>query len=133
MPARSLLKVPAAPTIKLKRGPDGTIPPEEIERLAESVQDLMTLLAGGLTFGDGSSSSIGGNVYSQFVDYYFVAANTTYQIPHGLGVVPKGFLVVNSTKAGRVFDPDFGAGWGAQFISLQSAGVTNKVKLLLLG
>lgn len=133
MATRPLLKVPAAPSIKLKRGPDGMIPPEEIERLAESVQDLMTLLAGGLTFGDGSSSSIGGNVYSQFVDYLFVAASTVYQIPHGLGVVPKGFLIVNSTKAGRIFDPDFGAGWGTKFVSLQSAGTNNKVKLLLLG
>lgn len=133
MAIRSLTKVPATPYIGLQRDAEGNIPVVEIERLADTLQKVLSILSGGLSFGTGESSSLGGNVYSQFIDYVFTAANTSYSIPHGLGQTPTGFLVVVADRACHIYDGNFKAAWGPSVVTLASDTANAKVKLLLLG
>lgn len=132
MATRSLQGRTRPPIIGLKLAEDGSVPPLEVSRLADTLQQVLSILAGGLSFGTGQSSYIGGNVKAQFVDYVFTAAATSYSIPHGLGAVPIGFLVVLSDRACNVYDANFGAAWGTNIVTLTCDTAGAKVKLLLL-
>lgn len=132
MATRSLKGRVPPPLIKLQLAEDGSVPPSEVTRLAGTLQQVLSILSGGLSFGTGQSSYIGGNTKSQFVDYVFVAASTYYSIPHGLDTVPIGFLVVISDRACNVYDGNFGAAWGTEVVTLACDTAGAKVKLLLL-
>lgn len=132
MATRSLQGRVKPPIIGLRLAEDGSVPPLEVSRLADTLQQVLSILSGGLSFGTGRSSYIGGNIKSQFVDYVFTAAGTSYAIPHGLGAVPIGFLIVLFDRACRVYDGNFGAAWGAQTVTLTCDTAGAKVKLLLL-
>lgn len=132
MAVRNLRGRTQAPVVQLRKNHDGSIPPEELERAFDLLQQLFSRIAGGLSLGTGESSSIAGNSYAQFIDYTFTNANQTYSIPHGLGKRPIGYQVVLVDAACSVYDPNFGAAWGERVITLACDTAGTKVKLLVL-
>lgn len=122
----------SAPYFRLRKNEDETIPTSELVRLAEAVQQIQSILAGGLSFGDLSNSSAAGNFKGQVIEYYFVVGGVNYSIPHGLRVRPKGYIVLMQDVAGSIVDVNFGAGWGTSYIQLQAQYNTIRAKLLLL-
>lgn len=131
MANRGLRHVPTAPSFRLPRNADGTVDPADLVRLADEVAKLQSILRGGISLGNGNSSSLAGSLRGQYIDYVFAAANTVYNIPHGLGKVPTGYLVVLQDRAADIYDSNFGVGWGALTISLYSSVASAKVKLIV--
>lgn len=114
------------------RGADGVIPDNEIDRLADVLQKVTNTVFGGLSIGGGVSSFKAGNFKGQFVDWTFTAANTSYAIPHQVGAVPVAVFVCVADRACNIFDTNFQAGWGTNYIQLECDTASAKVKLLLL-
>lgn len=70
---------------------------EDVRRFVGALSDqIVDAINGGLTIKD--------NFFANKVTYYFTSANTSYQITHGLGTVPTGYMTIGQSKAGSVYD-----------------------------
>ena len=110
---------------------DAGYTPDDIDRIVNAIQQLQSLVGGGLTLGDGTQSSQAGNFNGQIINYAFAAAATLYKIPHGLGRTPN-FAILGLPSAGlQVYDPLMGANWSPRNIELYSSAI-GTAKLLVL-
>ena len=133
MAVRSLRNARRVQGFSFQRNANGEIPVSELDRAAEELQRITSVLNGGLSFGDGSAASLAGNFKAQFVDVVFpAAANTLHSIPHGLGVVPVGVIPFLFDRAANLYHTEFRTGWTPNTIQLYCDTASTKVKLLIV-
>lgn len=94
--------------------------------LSEAVRGLIRAFNGGISFGDGSNSSLSGNIDGQTKEVYFPDANTDVEIPHGLGRVPIGIITLDVNVDGAVVRGNQRGDWNATrlFLRCSQAGTT---------
>lgn len=81
---------------------DGKLNSTQVGYIVSSVRSIIAAINGKLRFGDGSNSSQSGNIDGQTKEVAFVNANTDYEVPHALGRVPVGIIVLDVTVDGAV-------------------------------
>ncbi len=95
-----------------------------------AVQTIITKINGGLSLGDGLNSSQAGNIDAQYIDFYFSAANTEYEIPWSKERIAIGYDVVRRSKAGHIYDSNVGQ-WSptALFLKSDVADITVRLRV----
>jgi hypothetical protein len=81
---------------------NGSLTDTQVNSIVDSVRGLIRALNGRLTIGNGVHSTQSGNIDGHTKEVTFVNANTDYEIPHGLGRVPIGFIVLDTNADGAV-------------------------------
>lgn len=113
--------------MQIKKKVDLTQPENEFERalaieLQKYSQDLSDLLNGGLKFSDNFNAEITTVSDSG-------TADTEFTVSHTLKRVPSGFIVINISKGGVVYDS--GTDWTTTDIYLKCTTANTEVKLLI--
>lgn len=105
---------------------EGKLTDIQIAAIVDSIRNILRTLNGLLTFGDGSNSSQSGNVDGQTKEVTFVNANSDYEVPHGLGRLPIGILVLDTNTDGAVVHGGSQGSWGSErmFVRCNVAGTT---------
>jgi hypothetical protein len=114
--ARSTLKRTGLGTItvpgRIVANEDGTLPPESVNNLNRTLDTIIHKLnIDGISLGDDVRHSKAGNLNAERIEVKFTAANQEREIPHSLGRVPTGVIIVmqdsNGTlKASNSWGPD---------------------------
>lgn len=81
---------------------DGKLTGTQIAYITDALRGLIAAVNGRLTFGDGRHSSQSGNIDGQIKEVLFENANTDYEVPHGLGRLPIGIVVLDVNADGAV-------------------------------
>lgn len=115
--------VPDMPPITLS---EGKLTDQQASYITSSIRALITAFNGGVSFGDGSQSSLSGNIDGQTKEVYFRYANTDVEIPHGLGRVPIGVITLDVNQDGAVVRGNQRGDWndGRLFLRCSVAGTT---------
>lgn len=105
---------------------EGKLTDIQIAAIVDSIRNILRTLNGLLTFGDGSNSSQSGNVDGQTKEVTFVNANSDYEVPHGLGRLPIGIIVLDTNTDGAVVHGGSQGSWGSErmFVRCNVAGTT---------
>lgn len=105
---------------------DGKLTDRQIADITSALRSLIRAVNGRLSFGDGSNSSQSGNVDGHTKEVTFVSANTDYEVPHGLGRVPIGVIVLSTNADGAVVRGASQGSWSATrlFVRCNVAGTT---------
>lgn len=74
----------------------------QVTFITDGIRNLLRAFNGLISFGDGSNSSQSGNIDGHTKEVTFVSANTDYEVPHGLGRVPIGIIVLDVNADGAV-------------------------------
>jgi len=70
--------------------------------LWDKVRQLVKLVSGRVSFGNGKHRTLSGNIDGETQSVYFDLANTGYDIKHGLGRTPIGLITLNVDIDGSV-------------------------------
>lgn len=108
--------IPDMPPITLV---EGKLTNQQATYLSDSLRTIIRALNGRLTFGDGTHSSQSGNIDGQTKEHYFAVKNTDYEIPHGLGRVPIGIIVLDVNVDGAVIRGNQRGDWNAERLFLR--------------
>lgn len=105
---------------------DGKLSEVQVTALVDAVRSALRAINGKLTFGDGSHSSQSGNIDGHTKEVTFTNANTDYEVPHGLGRVPIGILVLDVNADGAVVRGGSRGSWSPTrlFVRCNVAGTT---------
>lgn len=89
---------------------DGRLTETAVASLVSKVNEIVDLLAGRLSLGDGSQGSWPGNLDAQYIEVTFPATPDTEQaVYHALGRTPIGYQVVRRTAACDIYDSSSGS------------------------
>ena len=115
--------VPDMPPITLS---EGKLTDQQAAYITDAVRGLIRAFNGRVSFGDGSNSSQSGNIDGQTKEVFFVAANTDVEVPHGLGRVPIGVIVLDVTVDAAVVRGNQRGDWNSSrlFLRCSQAGTT---------
>lgn len=115
--------IPDLPPITLT---DGKLGETQAVNISEAIRGLIRSFNGGISFGDGSNSSLSGNIDGQTKEIYFPLANTDVEIPHGLGRPPIGVITLDVNVDGAVVRGNQRGDWNATrlFLRCSQAGTT---------
>lgn len=115
--------IPDMPPITLS---EGKLTDQQAAYITDSLRTVIRTINGGISFGDGSNSSLSGNIDGQTKEVFFVDANTDVEIPHGLGRVPIGVIVLDVNVDGAVVRGNQRGDWNANrlFLRCSQAGTT---------
>jgi hypothetical protein len=105
---------------------DGKLTDTQVAYITDSIRNLIRTINGRLRLGDGSNSSQAGNLDGHTKEVTFVNANTDYEVPHGLGRVPVGILVLDVNADGAVVRGGSRGSWSPtrMFVRCNVAGTT---------
>jgi hypothetical protein len=105
---------------------EGKLTDQQAAYITDAVRNLIRAYNGGISFGDGSNSSHSGNIDGHTKEVYFTVANTDVEVPHGLGRVPIGILVLDVNMDGAVVRGNQRGDWNANrlFLRCSVAGTT---------
>lgn len=105
---------------------EGKLTDTQVAFLTDAIRNLIRAVNGKLSFGDGSQSSQSGNVDGHTKEVVFTNANTDYEVPHGLGRVPIGIIVLDVTADGAVLRGGSRGSWSTTrlFVRCNVAGTT---------
>lgn len=105
---------------------EGKLSETQAVTLSEAVRGLIRAFNGQISFGDGSNSSLSGNIDGQTKEVYFPDANTDLEIPHGLGRPPIGIITLDVNVDGAVVRGNQRGDWNATrlFLRCSQAGTT---------
>lgn len=105
---------------------DGRLSDVQVAYITDSIRNIIRTINGRLTFGDGLHSSQSGNIDGQVKEVVFANANTDYEVPHGLGRVPIGIIVLDVNADGAVVRGGSRGSWSPtrMFVRCNTAGVT---------
>jgi hypothetical protein len=94
--------------------------------IVDHIRMLVRTINGLITFGDGSNSSQSGNIDGQTKEVTFADADTDYEVPHGLGRVPIGLIVLDVNSDGAVVRGGSQGSWNVfrMFVRCNTAGTT---------
>ena len=108
------------------RSRDGKLTDQQIAYILDSIRSIIATINGRLSFGNGVNSTQSGNIDGQVKEVIFVSANTDYEVPHGLGRVPVGIIVINTNADGAVVRGSSHGSWGLTrlFVRCNVAGTT---------
>lgn len=70
--------------------------------LWDKVRELIRLVSGRISFGNGKHRTVAGNIDGETQSVYFPTAGVDTEIIHGLGRVPIGIIVLNVDIDGAV-------------------------------
>jgi hypothetical protein len=106
--------------------PDGKLTSVQVTTIVDALRNLLRAVNGKLTFGDGSNSSQSGNIDGHTKEVTFVSANVDYEVPHALGRVPIGIILLDSNADGAVVRGGSQGSWGTErmFVRCNVAGTT---------
>ncbi len=115
--------IPDMPPITLS---EGKLTDQQAAYITDSIRTIIRGYNGGISFGDGSNSSLSGNIDGHTKEVFFNAANTDVEIPHGLARVPIGILVLDVNVDGAVVRGSQRGDWNATrlFLRCSQAGTT---------
>jgi hypothetical protein len=105
---------------------DGKLTGAQVGFIVNALRTLQRAVNGKLTFGNGANSSQSGNVDGHTKEVTFTTADTDYEVPHGLGRVPIGVLVLDVNQDGAVVRGGSRGSWSATrlFVRCNVAGTT---------
>jgi hypothetical protein len=105
---------------------DGKLSDVQVAHIVDSIRGLIRAMNGHISFGDGLQSSQAGNIDGHTKEVVFVSANTDYEVPHGLGRVPVGIIVLDVNADGAVVRGASRGSWNAErlFVRCNVAGAT---------
>jgi len=121
--------LPQLPPVTSKQG---QLTDQQVSFITDHIALIVRAINGGITFGDGTNSSQAGNIDGQLKEMTFVSANTDYEVPHGLGRVPIGLIVLDSNSDGAVTRGSNQGSWSAtrMFARCNVAGTTVRFVLV---
>lgn len=96
------------------------------------IQKIIDAFQGRLTFLDTSQTAADGR-HSENLDGLFEvisdtgSADTEFAVTHGLGRIPVGFIIMNSSKGGFTYDS--GTAWTATTIYLKNTSANNAITI----
>lgn len=105
---------------------EGKLTDAQIAYITDAVRGVIRALNGKVTFGDGTHSTQSGNIDGHTKEVTFVSANTDYEVPHGLGRVPIGIVVLDVNADGAVVRGSSRGSWSPErmFVRCNVAGTT---------
>lgn len=105
---------------------EGKLTNQQAAYITDSIRGLIRALNGGISFGDGSNSSLSGNIDGHTKEVYFPSANTDVEVPHGLGRPPIGIITLDVNVDGAVVRGNLRGDWNAErlFLRCSQAGTT---------
>ena len=94
--------------------------------ITDAIRGLIRAFNGAISFGDGSNSSLSGNIDGHTKEVFFVTANTDIEVPHGLERPPIGIIVLDVNVDGAVVRGSQRGDWNANrlFLRCSQAGTT---------
>jgi len=115
--------VPDMPPITLS---DGKLTDQQSAYITDAIRTIIRGYNGGISFGDGSNSSLSGNIDGHTKEMFFPDANTDVEIPHGLARVPIGIIVLDVNVDGAVVRGSQRGDWNTSrlFLRCSQAGTT---------
>lgn len=105
---------------------DGKLTDLQVTSIVEGQRALVRAVNGKLSLGDGTNSSQSGNIDGHTKEVTFTSANTDYEVPHGLGRVPIGIVVLDVNADGAVVRGGSRGSWSPTrlFVRCNVAGTT---------
>jgi hypothetical protein len=105
---------------------DGRLTDTQVAYITDSIRNVIRAINGRLRIGDGSNSSQAGNFDGHTKEVTFTNANTDYEVPHDLGRVPVGILVLDVNADGAVVRGGSRGSWSSTrlFVRCNVAGTT---------
>jgi hypothetical protein len=120
--------IPDMPPITVS---EGKLTDFQASYLTDSIRGLIRAFNGGISLGDGSQSSLSGNIDGHTKEVYFPTANTDVEVPHGLGRVPIGILTLDVNMDGAVVRGNQRGDWNANRLFLRCS-VSGTTALLIV-
>lgn len=120
--------LPDIPPVLLEGGQLSEI---KLSYLTDSIRSIIRALNGGITFGDATNGSLSGNIDGEFKEFTFVLANVDYILPHELGRVPIGMVVLDVNQDGAVVRGTNRGSWGLNNFQLRCS-VANTTALFVV-
>jgi hypothetical protein len=116
--------LPDLPAVSVSEGQSLT--PIQVTFITDTIRNLLRAFNGLISLGDGSNSSQSGNIDGHTKEVTFVSANTDYEVPHGLGRVPIGLIVLDVNADGAVVRGGSQGSWSVDriFTRCNVAGTT---------
>lgn len=104
----------------------GKLTDTQVGYVVDTMRNILRTVNGRLSFGDGSHSSQSGNIDGQTKEVTFVNANTDYEVPHGIGRVPIGIVLLDINVDAAVVRGGSQGSWSASrlFVRCNVAGTT---------
>lgn len=111
---------------------DKTDPTHWAREVDNDLGNVFNCLQGRVRFGSNNGSiNKGENILGQFITYTTnVSANTEDAIPHSLGSIPIGYIVVRINKGGVIYDS--GTTWTSSNIYLKCSTTSTLVTIFLI-
>jgi hypothetical protein len=98
---------------------EGKLTEQQASFLSDAIRGVIRSLNGQLSLGDGTTSTQSGNIDGQTKEHYFSAADTDYEIPHGLERVPIGIIVLDVNVDGAVVRGNLHGDWNSTRLFLR--------------
>jgi hypothetical protein len=98
---------------------EGKMTEQTASFLSDSIRGLIRAFNGQISFGNGVTSTQSGNIDGQTKEHYFAAADTDYEIPHGLERVPIGIIVLDVNVDGAVVRGNLHGDWSTTRLFLR--------------
>lgn len=105
---------------------EGKLTDQQAAYITDAVRGLIRAFNGGISFGDGSNSSLSGNIDGHTKEVFFPLADTDVEVPHGLGRPPIGIIVLDVNEDGAVVRGSQRGDWNGNrlFLRCSVAGTT---------
>ena len=98
--------------------------------LDADIANLFLFTQSRVAFGSGNTGAKGENIAGEFRTITTAGANTEVVVPHTLGVIPVGRIVLRQDKAGSLYDST--TAWTTTNIYIKSDVATVTFKLFLV-
>ena len=121
--------LPDMPAITLT---DGKLTDHQVVNISDSIRTLIRAFNGQISFGDGSNSSLSGNIDGHTKEIFFPLANTDVEVPHGLGRTPIGILTLNVNVDGAVVRGHQEGDWNATRLFLRCSQPATTALLIVI-
>lgn len=118
-----MVSIPSAPTV------GDRVEPAHLLYLYELCVTIIRKLNGKLSeVGSGGDGTQAGNLDAEILDAFFATADVEVALPHDLGRVPQGYVVIRADLATDIYDSN-NASWTEKVLFLKSSEAGVNVKL----
>lgn len=121
--------LPDLPNITLT---DGKLTNQQVVNISDAIRGLIRWANGQVSFGDGTASSLSGNIDGHTKEVYFKLANTDVEVPHGLGRVPIGIIVLDVNADGAVVRGNQRGDWNDSRLFLRCSQADTTALLIVV-